>query len=99
MFLSYFEFVLFDDEHGSEDSSSVSINLDLSLVDISDNGILLGETVGSSHVTNLPEQLAWVVVVTNPLPVEEYLVRPRVLVLEVRLQGLHLQIEKDLVQL
>ena len=74
------DLVVFYDEHGSLDATAVCVDLDLFLVDVPHDGVLLGKPVGSPHLSDLVEQLSRIVVVANPLTVQEDFVGPRVLV-------------------
>ena len=58
MLLSEFELVFVNDEHGSEATTSISINLDLTFVDISYDRVFFGKLVAlvtSSHLPNFSQ--------------------------------------------
>ena len=81
--LSELNFVVLYDEHGALYATSICVYLDLLLVDVPHDGVLFGESVGSPHLSDFVEQLARIVVVADPLAVQEDFVGPRVLVVRV----------------
>ena len=57
MLLSERYLIAFDDEHGSLDSATISVDLDLSLVDVPHDRVLLWQLVASSHLSDVGEKL------------------------------------------
>jgi len=96
MFLSQNNFVILDNEHSSLDPTSICINLNFFLVNVSHDGILLGKSIGPSHFSDVIEEFTGVVMVTNPLSIEEDFVRPRILIVRIFTQFLHSDISKGL---
>jgi len=68
------ELVVFDDEHCSLNTACISIDLNLSLFNITNNSVLLGQVVLSSHSSDVLDELGGVSMVSNPLAVQEDLV-------------------------
>ena len=66
--------VVLNNEHGSLHPAGICINFYLSLVDISQNGILLRQVVVPPHSPDICHQLSRVGAVTNPLAVQKYFV-------------------------
>lgn len=96
------DLVVFDDKHGSQTPSRVCVDLDLPLVDISTDRVLfrkLVTLVTSPHLPDLSEKLAGIVVVTDPLAVQEDLVRLGVLIVVVWSQRLDSEVVERLNEL
>ena len=65
------ELVLIYDEHGSLNSTSISVDLDFPLFDISHDRVLFREGVLSPGLSDIFKELTWDRVVTDPLAVQE----------------------------
>lgn len=87
--LSQFDFVILYNEHGTLDTATIGVDLDFFLINISHDGVLFGNPVCSPHFSYFLEQFSWIVVVSNPLSIEEYLVGSRVLIIRITTKWLY----------
>lgn len=88
--------IVLNNKHRSLDTTSIRVDLDLSLINISNDGIFLRNLVSSSHATNISQERVWIVVVADPLPVQEDLVRLGVLIIVVWAKWFNAIIVQDL---
>jgi len=74
MLLPDHELIVINNEHSSLNSSSISVDLNFSLFNISDNGVLFRQRIGSSCLFDVVKELIWRGVVTDPLAVQEHFI-------------------------
>jgi len=71
MFLTNIQFIVFNNKHGSLHSSSIGVDLDFSLFDISYDGIFFWKLICSSSRPYIIQKLRWNMMITYPLTIQE----------------------------
>ena len=93
------ELVLIYDEHGSLNSTSISVDLDFPLFNISHDRVLLRKGVLSPGLSDIFKELTGDRVVTDPLAVQENFIGVGILIISIFIKWLDTEIVKKLQKL